>query len=156
MNKTLDELRIHLRKEGVQSESVAKQSELMSFSKHHSLLLPSDLADYFESINGAQQYDSNFFRFYPLEDFKSIWDTYSDWEGIPDFKAVVGVLPGYENVFVVADYSIHVFSYCIRLLPFASSNNEVYVVCGPKYKIVANSFTEFIDLYMCNIDALFF
>ena len=119
-------------------------------------MLPNDLAEYFEFINGTQQYDSKFFNFYSLKNFKSVEETYSEWEGIPHFKEIVETLTGYKNCFVIADYSIHVLSYCIRLFSFTASTNEVYSICGSRYKQVAASFTEFIDLYMHNTDALFF
>jgi hypothetical protein len=62
----------------------------------------------------------------------------------------------YKNCFVIANYSCHLFAYAIRLYPDKADINEVYVVCGDEYKVIANSFTEFIDLYLKNPDLLFY
>jgi len=156
MNHTLEAFRNYLIEEKIQSKSVAKPFDIEGFSKDRSLVLPKDLAEYFEFINGTQQYDNKFFNFYSLKNFKSVAETYSEWEGVPNFKAITETLAGHENCFVIADYSIHVFSYCIRLFSQTAPTNEVYVICGSRYKQIAISFTEFIDLYMHNTDALFF
>jgi len=156
MNHTLDTFRNYLIEEKIQSKIVARPFDVLSFSKDRSLVLPEDLAEYFEFINGTEQYDSKFFSFYSLKKFKSVEETYSEWEGVPNFKAIAETLTGYQNCFVIADYSIHVLSYCIRLFSYETSTNEVYAICGSRYEQVATSFTQFIGLYLNNIDSLFF
>jgi len=52
-----------------------------------------------------------------------------------------------ENCFVFADYMSHLFAYAIRLYQHSEDFNEVYLICGDKYKIVASSFSEFLKLY---------
>jgi len=41
----------------------------------------------------------------------------------------------------------HLFAYAIRLYQHSEDFNEVYLICGDKYKIVASSFSEFLKLY---------
>jgi hypothetical protein len=155
MSAILNSLKESFINENIRSRSLATEGDLRRFMDVHNIHLPEDLGEFFETINGTDsKYDENFFQFYSLENFKAIEDRYLDWEGIPDFKAVLKVLPDYQNVFVIADYSIHVISYSIRLFPAQSSENDVYAICGPDYKRVARSFTEFITTYMSNISSL--
>jgi hypothetical protein len=122
---------------------------ISSFQLNNKLLLPEDLIEYFKTLNGTQKiYDQKFFQFYSLDQFKQIHIEYENWEGVPNYRDIVNTLKEYENYFVFADYQIHLFSYVIRLYPDKSINNEVLVVCGSDYKHIANSFKEFLDLYL--------
>lgn len=40
------------------------------------------------------------------------------------------------------------FSYAIRLNQDKNSLNEVIIICGAEHKVIAHSFTEFLDLYL--------
>jgi len=113
------------------------------------LLLPNDLVTYFNQINGSNdEYDNRFYRFYPFSNFKSINDNLKNWNGTPDYSNIVNTLPDFESYFVFADYSICIFSYAIKLYPDFSLINQVLVICGDEYKVIANSFSDFIDLYL--------
>ncbi len=57
-------------------------------------------------------------------------------------------LEGYKNCFVFGDYMFHIFSYAIRLNSSESGKNEIYIICGDKYKVIANSFSDFVRLYV--------
>lgn len=55
-----------------------------------------------------------------------------------------------SNCFVFADYMFHLFDYAIRLYPYKRSDNEVYGICGDKYRLMATSFAGFLKLYLGN------
>lgn len=131
-------------------------NELILFQIRNGVLLPSDLQEYFRIINGTNDgYDVNFFKFFPLSNFKSINDELKYWEGGPDYSNIVNTLIEYKSYFVFADYSINMFSYAIKLYSEASVENQILVICGDKYKIIAKSFSEFIDLYLSDSTELF-
>jgi len=110
--------------------------------------LPADLKSFFLNVNGTNgEYDSSFFKFYPFELFKPVDIFFSDWKGIPDYQLLSSKLPNANECFVFADYQMCLFSYAIRLKKTESSINEIYVLCGDEFKIVANSFSEFLSLY---------
>jgi SMI1 / KNR4 family (SUKH-1) len=155
MNTAINDLRLTLINEKIRSQLLATENDIKRFRDVHNIQLPDDLVEYFETVNGTDaKYDQNIFQFYSLNNFKSIENMYLDWEGIPDHKAVTKVLPDYQNCFVIADYSIHVISYSIKLLPIQSAENKVYAICGANYKRVAKSFTEFVELYVNSISSL--
>jgi len=130
----------------------ASNQELLLFQKINEVTLPNDLVEYFKSVNGTtEEYDTRFFQFYSLNQFKNIDVELKNWNGLPDYSGIVTTLNDYKKYFVFADYSFHMFSYAIRL---NNSNepvkNEVLVICGKEYKMIANSFSEFVELYLDN------
>lgn len=107
------------------------------------------MINYFKLLNGTQEeYDGSLFQFYSIGQVKKVKDEYKDWLGIPNYKNIVNTLIESEDYFVVANYSFHLFSYVIKLYPQNSVKNEILVICGDEYKIIANSFSEFIEFYL--------
>ncbi|MFL9485559.1 hypothetical protein ACI6Q2_22450 [Chitinophagaceae bacterium LWZ2-11] len=124
---------------------------LSSFELENALLMPSDLVEYFKLIdNAANELSKDLSQFYTFDQFKSIKNELAHWGGVPDYRNIVNTLVQHENCFVFADYMSHLFAYAIRLYPNKTEVNEVYMICGDKHKIVANSFSGFLDLYFNN------
>lgn len=48
------------------------------------------------------------------------------------------------------------FSYAIMLYPYSSKENEIIVISGDKYEVVATSFSQFLEIYLMNPDELQF
>lgn len=125
-----------------------KETEIRSFEKQNELTLPKDLIEYFSILNGTNnEYDDKFFKFYSLDHFKKIGEVYEDWKGIPKHFNIVNILPEHEKYYVFADYEINLFAYAIRLHNNIEEENEIIVSCGDEYRKIANSFSEFLDLY---------
>ncbi|MDB5257337.1 MAG: hypothetical protein JWM14_2032 [Chitinophagaceae bacterium] len=130
----------------------ANNEEIIFFEKKNRVLLPKDLETYFKNINGTnEEYDNRLFQFYSLTQFKSIDEGLKNWTGLPDYSGIVNVLKGSDRYFVFADYAFHMFSYAIHLSKdIENDENKILVICGDKYKKIANSFSEFIILYLNN------
>lgn len=128
----------------------ASNEEILLFEKNNNVFLPQDLIMYFKNINGTnEEYDNRFFQFYSLQKFKSINEELKYWTGLPDYSGIVNSLKDYSKYFVFADYSFHMFSYAIHLHDIIDNNkNEVLIICGSEYKKIANSFSEFVELYL--------
>lgn len=134
-----------------------KQERITQFQEQKGILLPDDLIDYFEQVNGSSyEYDTKLFQFYSFDQFVKITDKYKDWKGVPDYKNIASVLHQAENCYVFADYNFNLFSYAIRLFDIPSNTNEIYIVCGHNYKIIAKSFSSFLDLYLTDDISLYF
>jgi len=127
-------------------KSVKKRISL--FQEETGLIIPDDLRAYFNnSDRKIKEYEEDMFVFYNFDDFKSVKDEVGDYSGIPDYTNIINTLAAHENCFVFAEYCIHVSVYAIRLHEYKSLKNEIYAIIGDEYKVVANSFTEFIDIY---------
>jgi len=146
MNKQIDILKglLGLRKHKKYYEEL--NHKLLLFESGNGLLIPPDLAAYFK-LPGTNELNKDLYQFYTFDQFKSVEKELAHWGGIPDYRNIVNTLHQCENCFVFADYMFHLFSYAIRLYPKVTSLNEIYLICGDKHKIVANSFSEFLSLY---------
>lgn len=121
---------------------------ILMFESQNNLLLPPDLTEYFKSLgNTAVEIDNNLYQFYAIDQFMSVKKGLSHWGGIPDYRNIINTLEGSENCFVFAEYMFHSFAYAIRLYKDKRHVNEIYVISGDEYRIVANSFSDFLNLY---------
>ena len=135
---------------------IARNEEINYFLSVNNVLMPKDLLEYFKVLNGTGgEYDDNFFQFYSLLQFKKISDEFKDWEnGIQNYRNLEKTLPYFDNYYVFANYFNFLFTYAIRLYPHNDKTNEILVLCGDEYKKIANSFSEFIDLYLNDSEQL--
>jgi len=102
-------------------------------------------------MNG--EVDDGFYEFYSLNKVDDVVTLLGNY-GIPRHGEFIALIKNSENCFVLADYSINLIAYVIRLNHANSERNEVYAICGGTYKIIAESFSDFISLYLENSDDL--
>lgn len=135
----------------------ASLDDIIKFENFHNVLMSDDLKNYFRMLNGSNgEYDENFFAFNSLDSFKSINEEFSNWKGVPNYSNLITKIENPQTCFVIADYQMHLFSYAIRLYNTSKENNEIYALCGDKYKIIASSFTQFVELYLSQSINLWF
>lgn len=128
--------------------SVEYDKKILLFESQNDLSLPLDLTAYFKSLgNTIVDIDNNLYQFYTIDQFKSVKKELAHWGGIPNYRNITNTLEGTESCFVFADYMLHSFAYAIRLYPDRGHVNEIYVISGDKYRIIANSFSDFMSLY---------
>lgn len=129
------------------------ERQMMLFEAQRQLLLPDDLKAYFRTFN-AEEYETDMFFFFGLDKFESVENAVGCFRSGPDYRNIVNTLPNHENCFVFADYFIKICVYAIRLYKDMSEKNEIYVIMGDKFEILANSFREYLDMYrsdICNV-----
>ena|GEM_PF-32298 len=139
-----------------QTHSLNIDEQINLFQFRNKLIMPDDLISYFNLSNDEiDAYNLDMFTFYKFDEFKSVQEEVGDFGGVPDYRNIINVLPEHENCFVFAEYSIHLMVFAIRLYKGLSNHNEVYAICGSKYELVANNFTEFLQLYNDDINNVF-
>ena len=136
--------------QGLPLASGASESEIRSFESRYGLDLPGDLRIYFRSVNGLVQSggvdtDREGFAFWPLEKVQPMPTVCTE------FQEAVPPVPDPQAYFVFADYLQWSWAYAIRL---GTSGNPVIFV-GAEGGVVANSFTEFVALYVQDAEALY-
>lgn len=136
----------------------ATESEILIFEHKNNLHVPDDSSLFFKSLNGTNgEYDEKYFHFYSLDEFKKIEDEFKDWSGVaPNYGNLTSTFKDHKTCFVFANHQSYLFSYCIRLYQNESDENEIYILCGDEFKVIANSFAEFLDLYIGNSEKLQF
>jgi len=127
----------------------ATEEEVVAFEQRTGLLIPDDLRAYFKTLNG-NWWDAYLVEFYSLKQFITVKDEVGDR---PRFEGIINTLSEHENCFVFADHSIKIFIYAIRLSKVKTDVNEIYIIYSDEeYKLVANSFDEYIGKYVNGID----
>lgn len=128
--------------------SLTIESEILQFQKSTGVTLPEDLKEFLRVTNNLENsYNDRLYRFFSLKSFKSIDEELKFFNGVPDYSNIINTLTEYKECYVFADYMFHMFAYAIRLKNTKSDENEIYIICGDEYKIIASSFTGFIELY---------
>lgn len=153
--KQLDQLRQKWKSENI-AATPADDHDIARFEKENAVILPPDIQYYFKNLNGTGcRHDSAFYEFYPLSDICRFQEKYGDYRGIPDYSSLIDILPEIDKYYAIADYSINLVVYIIKLEGQAVDNNEVLEVCGSAYEKVADSFAGFIDFYLKKAIKLF-
>lgn len=125
----------------------ANLDEIKAFENKYNVEIPQDLQNYYLEVNGSgEEMLNNLYEFYSINRTKKISEELIEWSGIPDYSKLI--FDGIENVFVFGEYDFNLYAFGIELHQYISSENRVFIFCGEDFKIIANSFTEFLDLYL--------
>ena len=129
------------------------QKNVKDFEKTFSVRLPEDVLDFYEHADGFDQifdmenskyyYDRNGFNFYPL----------SKVAPVDSIENGAFSFPGSSTYFAFADYLDWSWGYALRL--GAGSSRVVIVGERDKQVHVADTFEEFVGLYIANDDAIY-
>lgn len=121
--------------------------EIKAFQDKYDVEIPLDLRKYYLEVNGSgNETLNNLYEFYSINRTKKIYEELMNWRGIPNYGNLNFV--GIENVFVFGEYEFNLHAFGIELHQNISSENRIFILCGEDFRIIANSFTEFIDLYL--------
>lgn len=133
--------------QGLTVRPAATTAAISLFEARHSVLLPKDLRDYLEVVNGtgcATNLDDRFFCFWSIEEFTSLSDEFPD--------AVCFEEPA--ACFVFADHSIHAPSYAIRLSKDPKAKTPILEIYSDnrqyRFRQIADSFSAFVEHYFAN------
>ncbi|SHF48290.1 SMI1/KNR4 family protein [Chryseobacterium takakiae] len=147
-------LKKHFVNEGVNNFTTVDDLKIHEFQNNNAVLIPSDLKQYFMLINGSDDIPlDNLFEFYGIDRVNRIVNEFKDWKGVPDYSKLD--FQKFENVFIFGNYEFNFYSFGIELSNTSSSTNRIFIFCGEEYKVIANSFDDFIDLYLNNPEEIF-
>jgi hypothetical protein len=135
---------------GIPVRPGVRLEEIRAFESKYGISLPSDLWDYFTTVDGMERWESDeeMLEFLHLEAVKSVPEYLADFLGVPDYGNIVHTLPNAEWHFVIADFMIASHVYAIRLSDDVSRGTPVVFICGDSHMRIASSFTEFVEMYL--------
>ncbi|MCF2217924.1 SMI1/KNR4 family protein [Chryseobacterium sp. PS-8] len=153
-NEQISLLKKHFINEGIYEFTPVNELKIIEFENNNDVLIPSDLKQYFTLINGSGDVPlDNLYEFYNIKRFNKIFDEFKDWEGIPDYSQLD--YKKFDNVFVFGNYEFNFYSFGIELFKSHKFTNRVFIFCGGEYRIIADSFYSFIDVYLNHPDEIF-
>ena len=119
----------------------AREESLVTFESRYGVGFPKDMRDYFFQVDGIDQ-DREGFSFWRLGDVKPVVEAAKahdlNW---------LKQLPEAESFFIFADYLSWCWGYAIRLSKDTIDKNEVMLLCCRNPIKIADSFSEFMELY---------
>jgi hypothetical protein len=150
MADTISRLLVHWADAGAQPAGGVTDEEIQAFEAKYSIRMPNDLRSYFLKVNGMRpdwhcDQDSNGFTFLPLAKLRCLGTLAYDGSGAEADS---------PRLFVFADYLTASWEYAIGLWSREREDNPVFLIDSPN-KIVANSFSEFVDLYLIDSPKLY-
>lgn len=143
----------HWTTQGLKIATGAIEQEVLSFESQNRAILPQDFRDYFLKVNGMVQdfqnsCDPEGFAFWPLNQVTNVS------KECAKYSPALPVPANPENYFVFADYLQWSWAYAIHLGRSPEAGQVIHLgTLRPK--LVAGSFTEFVDLYLQDAKELY-
>ncbi len=140
-------LRGHWKTQGLRLAPGASEQEVRDFEGRYGVVLPNDFRGYILNTNGMLQdasrdFDSNGFSFWPLVRVKTVVEECAALSRNPPDLA------DRDRYFVFADYLQWSWAYAIYLTDVPPKTNPVIFLGLHSPKVVAPSFTNFVELYL--------
>lgn len=131
---------------------VSSDLEIEAFESLHRIRLPADLREYFATVGGMEEntFDENMFSFIPLNKVKSIPEELASFCGLPDYTGIISSIPDPSHWFVIVDFLISSAVFAIRLDRVSEHAPVIVIYDGTNYRVVASSFTNFLEAYLSN------
>ena len=119
----------------------ASQQDINAFEQEYGVVLPTDFREYFLRLNGIGE-DPDVFCFWPISKLRRV-----------DLK-IFNMLQA-ESYFLFADFLIESHYYAIYLSNDPFFQNRVILPDFPGSPVIAQTFTEFLELYLRDDPSLF-
>ncbi|MGH7173720.1 MAG: SMI1/KNR4 family protein [Gemmataceae bacterium] len=139
----------HWRGAGLFIRPPVKLEAIKAFESKYSVILPSDMREYFLTVDGMEdELDPGLNRFWPLDMVKPVREELSEQH--KDRLA-------YPGCFVFVDHCIWCFAWAVRL------GKDQAVVSGPVTQVTADevpgqqiapSFTAFVEMYLADVNSI--
>jgi len=142
-------LKLRWRSQGLKLPNGTTLAEICRFESRYSVNLPSDFRDYLLHMNGMDEYppdshDRDGFSFWALGRIRTVAEESTSHQSGRDW----GSFPGADSLFIFADYLDWSWAYAIRLSAGDSERSLVYFIGMQDPVVIADSFTDFVDLYL--------
>jgi hypothetical protein len=130
--------------QGVSIRPGVTAKQIQSFEAHHGVVLPDDLREYLETVDGTgrgSDWDADLFCFWSLDELTPLTQEHPDAKYFEELCAY----------FLFADYSIECPAYAIRLSNDRSAETPILAIFSDRREYssypVADSFSEFVEEY---------
>ena len=148
----IDRLRAYWMEKGIKTRPGASPQDVQLFESRYLVRLPSDLRDYYATIDGMEDgaTDPDMFTFLPLRAVRAVPEELAHFGGIPDYREIVRTLAEPHRWFVIVDYLITSAVYATRLSATIEPAPVLWIGSGKHHRVVAASFSGFLGAYLTN------
>jgi hypothetical protein len=142
------------RSQNLPIQKACTEDELLSFENKYGRALPSDLREYFRQVNGMSPYwpgdqDTEGFSFWPIDKICTL--TEENRAQAMTFASRAE----HNNLFLFCDYLTWCWAYAIQITVDANVAKSVYLVCCNDPIKIAESYSDFVRLFLGKSDGLY-
>ncbi|ETX08871.1 SMI1/KNR4 family protein [Candidatus Entotheonella palauensis] len=148
------QLKDHWEHQSIKITLGVKEEQIKNFESKYGMFLPTDVRNYFLCMNGMGTYwpndrDREGFSFWPLERVKAVGDE------LENLQTELLAPQEARTCFLFADYLDWSWAYAMRLSESYRDPSPVILVGMETLIQVADSFTEFVGLYVMDSPKLY-
>jgi len=142
------------RSQNLPIQKACEEDDIRSFETRHKIALPPDIREYFLNVNGMTPYfpgyqDEEGFSFWPLERMRAVAED-NEALGRPYLR-----LTEEDSLFLFCDYMDWNWAYAVKILPGSCAAEGIYLICCHNPIKIADSFSDFVRLYLGQSDQLY-
>jgi SMI1 / KNR4 family (SUKH-1) len=142
------------RSQNLPVQTACREDDIRSFETRYKIALPQDIREYFLNVNGMTPYgpgyqDEEGFSFWSLETMRTLIE---ENEALDHHYLR---LRGEDSFFLFCDYKDWSWAYAVKILPGSSVAEGIYLVCCRNPIKIADSFSDFVRLYLEQSDQLY-
>jgi hypothetical protein len=147
-----DKVRAYWLEKGVKPRPGLSTEQIQVFEARNQIHLPPDLSAWYTTTDGMDdgESDPDMFCFLPLKAVKPIPEELADFGGKQGYRGIMRSLPEPHRWFVIVDYFIRSAVYAIRLSATAEPAPILCIGSGQEHRLVATSFSRFLEVYLAN------
>ena len=142
------------RSQNLPIREACEEADIKTFETRYKITLPPDMREYFLNVNGMTPYspgyqDEEGFSFWPLERMRAIAE-----DNEASDRSYLR-LPEKDSFFLFCDHMDWSWAYALKTLPGSSVAEGIYLVCCRNPVKIADSFSDFVGLYLERSDRLY-
>lgn len=154
---SLERLRNKWLHDGCLHLDLPNDNALLLFEKNNNVCLPEDFKTYLKYLNGTNgNSDNNMFEFYSIDKVIRIDNEFESWGDSTLFGDTLKSIQDLKSYYFFSNYSFQLFIFAVRLSFNKEIDNEILIISPKEHKKIANSFSEFVELYLENSTDLYF
>jgi SMI1/KNR4 family protein SUKH-1 len=133
----------------------ATTDAIAAFETVHALQLPQPIVDLYQALDGLDgevpEFGFHALQLWPLAELSRVSEQVAEYRGIPDYGAIVKVLPEADQYVAFGDGACWSHVLAARL---SADGGPVLWISGSSYAIIAPSFESFWTSYLKNPDSM--
>ena len=142
------------RSQNLPIQKACEEDDIRSFETRNKIALAADMRDYLLNVNGMTTYfrgyqDEEGFSFWPLERMRTVAE---DNEALG--RRYLRLTEG-DSLFLFCDYMDWSWAYAVKMHPGSGAAEGIYLVCCRNPIKTADSFSDFVRLYLDGSDQLY-
>jgi len=135
------------RSQNLPIQTACREDDIRSFETRYKIALPPDMREYLLNVNGMTPYfpgdqDKEGFSFWPLERIRTLEEDNEAHD-----RRYLRLMEE-DSFYLFCDYLAWCWAYAVKIIPGSGAAEGIYLVGGRNPVKIADSFSDFVRLYL--------